>query len=229
MGFISSGVEQVNMDRRETIAQLEEAIHQAKNHLIRKKAERDLLKGNVQQLNEKAQKLILERDLLDKVRILFQLSSDHARAQAKTQLETLVTNALQYVFGSAFRFEIELSDHGGNPTAEFYVVSQWDDQEIKNKPQDARGGGIVDVISLALRIALIETIKPKLDGPILLDEPGKHVSEDYIVPLIEFIKSVGETFGRQIILVTHNQHLTESANRAYHVRLMGGKSHVVVC
>ena len=59
-----------------------------------------------------------------------------------------------------------------------------------------------------------------------LDEPGKHVSEDYIVPLIEFIKSVGETFQRQIILVTHNQHLTESANQAYHVRLTGGKSEV---
>lgn len=216
------------MEMNSGAVQLEEAIHHAKNKLIRKKAERDLLNGSLQLLHEKAQKLILERELLDKVRILLQLSSDHARVQAKTQLETLVTNALQYVFGSEFCFEIELSDHGGNPTAEFFVVSEWEDQVIKNKPQDARGGGIVDVISLALRIALIETIKPKLKGPILLDEPGKHVSEDYIVPLIEFIKSVGETFGRQVILVTHNQHLTESANHAYHVRLTGGKSLVSI-
>lgn len=212
------------MERNDRGVQLEEAILKAKNNLIRKKAERDLIKGNLQQLQEKAQKLILDRDLLDKVRILFQLSSDHARTQAKAQLETLVTNALQYVFGPEFRFEIELSDHGGNPIAEFYVVSEWKDQIIKNKPQDARGGGIVDIISLALRIALIETIKPKLKGPILLDEPGKHVSEEYILPLIEFIKSVGETFQRQIILVTHNQHLTESANHVYHVRLTGGRS-----
>lgn len=209
------------------INSLEEAINNVKNYLISKKAERDLLKSNLKQLTEKAQRLAIERELLDKVRVLFQLSSDHARTQAKAQLETLVTNALQYVFGSSFRFEIELSDHGGNPTADFYVVSEWDDQIIRNKPQDARGGGVVDVISLALRIALIETIKPKLNGPILLDEPGKHVSEDYIVPLIEFIKSVAETFERQIILVTHNQHLTESADCAHYVRLVGGRSQVV--
>ena len=155
------------MEKNQSTAELEEVLHHARSSLIRKKAERDMLQGNVHQLEEKSQKLAVQRDLLDKVRILFQLSSDHARTQAKTQLETLVTNALQYVFGSTFRFEIELSDHGGNPTAEFYVVSEWEDQIIKNKPQDSRGGGIVDVISLALRIALIETIKPRLDGPIL--------------------------------------------------------------
>lgn len=72
----------------------------------------------------------------------------------------------------------------------------------------------------------METIKPRVQGPIILDEPGKHVSEDYIVPMIEFLKSVGETFGRQIILVTHNTHLTESADSAYYVRLSSGKSEV---
>lgn len=216
------------MEKTQSITELEISLNNARSSLIRTKAERDLLQGNLQQLEERFQKLAVQRDLLDKVRVLFQLSSDHARMQAKSQLETLVTNALQYVFGSTFRFEIELSDHGGNPTAEFYVVSEWEDQIIKNKPQDARGGGVVDVISLALRIALIETIKPRLDGPLLLDEPGKHVSEDYILPLIEFVKSVGETFQRQIILVTHNQHITESSDQAYHVRLMGGKSQVTL-
>jgi DNA repair exonuclease SbcCD ATPase subunit len=154
------------------------------------------------------------------------MSAEHARMQAKQQLETLVTNALKYVFGPAFRFEIELSDHGGNPTSDFYVVTEWEGQTVKNKPQDARGGGVVDIVSLALRIALLETIKPRLEGPIILDEPGKHVSEDFIIPMIEFLKSVGETFGRQIILVTHNVHLTESADTAYYVRLAGGKSEV---
>ncbi|MRG29200.1 ATP-binding protein [Laceyella tengchongensis] len=209
---------------KSSFTQLKEALSRARNELIVRKSERDLYLGQLKQTEERWQVCLNERDLLEKVRVLFQLSAEHAREQAKQQLETLVTNALKYVFGSAFRFEIELKDHGGTPTAEFYVVSTWDGQEIKNRPQEARGGGIVDIVSLALRIALIETVKPRLSGPIILDEPGKHVSEDYIVPMIEFLKSVGETFGRQVILVTHNIHLTESADAAYFVRLQGGKS-----
>lgn len=206
--------------------ELREALAAVKNELIVRKSQRDLYLAQLEQTEERWQLCLKERDLLEKVRVLFQLSAEHAREQAKQQLETLVTNALKYVFGTQFRFEIELKNHGGTPTAEFYVVSTWGQQEIKNRPQDARGGGIVDIVSLALRIALIETIKPRLSGPIILDEPGKHVSEDYIVPMIEFLKSVGETFGRQVILVTHNTHLTESADVAYFVQLHGGKSEV---
>jgi DNA repair exonuclease SbcCD ATPase subunit len=209
-----------------SLHQLEQALKAARTELVSRKAERDLHLGSLRETEERWKGCVKERDLLDKVRVLFQLSAEHARMQAKQQLETLVTNALKYVFGPSFRFEIELSEHGGNPTADFYVVSEWDGQSVKNKPQDARGGGIVDIVSLALRIALIETIKPRLEGPIILDEPGKHVSEDFIVPMIEFLKSVAEMFDRQIILVTHNVHLTESADTAYYVKLSAGRSEV---
>lgn len=150
-----------------SLHQLEEALRAARTELVSRKAERDLHLESLRETEERWNVCIRERDLLDKVRVLFQLSAEHARMQAKQQLETLVTNALKYVFGPSFRFEIELSEHGGNPTADFYVVSEWEGQTFKNKPQDARGGGIVDVVSLALRIALIETVKPRLEGPII--------------------------------------------------------------
>lgn len=123
-----------------SLEELQQALKEARDELLRRKAEKEL---HLRQLNETETRLkesVEHRDLLDRVRLLFQLSSDYARQQAKQQLETLVTNALKYVFGSTFRFQIELSDHGGNPTAEFYVVSKWDEQEVKNRPQDARGG-----------------------------------------------------------------------------------------
>jgi DNA repair exonuclease SbcCD ATPase subunit len=205
---------------------LEQALNEAEKEWWKRKTTRDLLHEELKETEERWLATSHERDLLEKVRALLQQSSAHARMQAKQQLETLVTNALRYVFGPMFRFEVELSEKGGNPTAEFHVVTEWDGQIIKNKPQDSRGGGIVDVVSLALRIALMETVKPRPQGPLILDEPGKHVSEDYIVPMVEFLRSVGETFGRQIIMVTHNVHLAESADTAYHVRLAEGKSEV---
>lgn len=204
--------------------ELEEALSYAQEELTRRKAQRDVLLSEKKRVEEEWHALDEKRELLEKVRILLQQTADHARQQAKVQLETIVTRALRYVFGSSFRFEIVLTEHGGNPTAEFYVVTEWDGKEIKNKPQDARGGGVVDLLSLALRVALIESIKPRVQGPVILDEPGKHVSEDYIVPFVELIKSLSDTFQRQIIMVTHNTDLTESADLAFDVRLNKGVS-----
>ncbi|MBC7106618.1 MAG: ATP-binding protein, partial [Firmicutes bacterium] len=107
---------------------------------------------------------------------------------------------------------------------EFYVASDYGGREVVNRPQDARGGGVVDVISLALRVALLQTVRPPLPGPLMLDEPGKHVSEEYARSLALFLKSVSEMFGRQIVLVTHNQHLAEVGDRAFVVEMRDGES-----
>ncbi len=205
-------------------SKLKEALSHAQEELMRKKAQRDVLLDEKKRVEEKWHALEQKRELLEKVRILLQQTADHARQQAKEQLETTVTRALQYVFGPSFRFEIDLQEHGGNPSAEFYVVTEWDGKVIRNKPQDARGGGVIDLLSLALRVALIESMTPRVQGPIILDEPGKHVSEDYVGPFVELIKSLSDTFQRQIIMVTHNTDLTESADLAFDVRLYKGKS-----
>lgn len=203
---------------------LAENLAKRKQMLTKRQVERDFYDENLKEVKSKILSLNLERDLLDKVRILFQLTADHARNQAKLQLETLVTNTLQYIFGPQFKFEIQLTEHGGNPVAEFYVTTEWEGESVSNKPQDARGGGIVDIVSIALRIAYMESMQPKVEGPIILDEPGKHVSDDYIVQMVEFLRSISTTFDRQIILVSHNTHLIESADAAYMVNLQGTRS-----
>jgi DNA repair exonuclease SbcCD ATPase subunit len=215
------------MTRSEKLARLREAIASARSEWLRREAKREELDRLRQQAYARLEELKKQLDLFDKVRVLLQTSSEYAREQAKQQMESLVTNALQYVFGSTFRFEIELSEHGGKPAAEFYVVTEWDGRTIRTKPQDARGGGVVDITSLALRVAMIETFRPRLDGPLILDEPGKHVSAEYVMPMVEFLKSAGEMFDRQIILVTHNPHLIEGADQAFHVRLQSGKTEVI--
>jgi DNA repair exonuclease SbcCD ATPase subunit len=210
----------------EAMQALEKALAQAREEALVRQTRRDQL----QQLLNEAQSRLAEterqRELFDRVKVLLQESAEHARMQAKVQLEGLVTNALQYVFGPLFRFEIELSDHGGKPVAEFFVVTDWEGTPVKTKPQEARGGGIVDITSLALRVAMIETFRPRPEGPLILDEPGKHVSAEYVVPMLEFLQSVSGMFGRQVILVTHNNHLTEGADQAFEVALASGETRV---
>lgn len=165
--------------------------------------------------------------LLEQVKIVLQSTSEYARDQAKQQIELLVTHALQYVFGSEIAFRIKLNIVRNRPEAEFFVVSQYGSLTVENRPEDARGGGVVDVISLALRIAMLHSYQPDINGPLVLDEPAKHVSDDYIANVAEFLRYVSQVFGRQVIMVTHNRTLTDIADKAFKVEMIEGKSQIL--
>ena len=183
----------------------------------------------IEQLNGSKEELTILSDnieLLDKVVILYQKTSEFAREQAKVQIETLVTKCLQFIFESNVEFFIEIEELRNKANAEFYVISESEDAIIKTKPELSRGGGVVDIVSLALRIAFLQIHKPIIQGPLILDEPAKHVSDEYIFNVADFLKQTSEMFDRQIIMVTHNQHLSAISNFCYHVELDGSRSFV---
>ena len=188
--------------------------------------------GQKQQLEQRKQQLIAElirlqkqNETFEQARLLLQKAGTDARESARKRLEETVTDALRYVFGPDFEFLIELKESRGRVEAEFYVVSEQNGQQIKTKPEDACGGGVVDIISIALRVALLQIhTNPTIRGPIILDEPGKHVSADYTMKLATFLKQLSQTFNRQIILSTHQADLANIADSTYTVELKGGKS-----
>ena len=198
-------------------------VEYAMKKSIKEKLEKDLI--TKQNELEQVANLI---DILEQVRFLLQRTSEYAREQIKQQIEMLVTHCLQFVFGPNLEFEIDLNEVRGKTSAEFYVISTYNDVKIKTKPQDARGGGIVDVISLALRIAVIQSTDTYKDGPLILDEPAKHVSSEYISNVAQFLKQISDVFHRQIIMVTHNQYLSEIADLTYKVELKNGASEVTI-
>ncbi len=182
------------------------------------------------EIREKEEEILefinMQYELLEQVMILFQKTSQFAREQAKSQIEILVTKCLQYIFESNIEFQIEIEELRNKPNAEFYVVNDTEDFFLKTKPEQSRGGGIVDIVSLALRISFMQTHKPSIEGPLILDEPAKHVSEEYIYNVGDFLKQASEMFNRQVIMVTHNAHLAALSENSYRVQLLGTTSDV---
>lgn len=192
--------------------------------------------------NALGQKQLLELQLQDKqnnlgqtrqnlatweqVQVLFTKVSEYAREQLKTRIEETVTAALTAVFGEGYTFRINMRQLGNQPAAEWQVVSQYGDEEVAASPEDARGGGITDVVSLALRLAMLEILKPRPEGPVLFDEPAKMVSAEYAGNLAYFLKQYAEKTGRQVMLVTHNPQLAEAADKSYLVTQKDGVSDV---
>ncbi|WFA09742.1 ATPase [Tissierella sp. Yu-01] len=206
------------------LEQLEYEISRLKEYLAKEEGKRDKLKEQLKENEVLLAETQEQIELLDKVTLVFQKTSEFARKQAKRQIETIVTKCLQYIFETNIEFEIEINELRNKANAEFYVINETDGLTIKTKPELSRGGGIVDIVSLALRIAFLQIHKPPIEGPLILDEPAKHVSEDYIYNVGEFLKQTSEMFNRQIIMVTHNQHLSAIGNIAYRVQLIGSES-----
>lgn len=209
------------------VAMLKSRVNKIKDEFNIKKGKYENLVKTKDKVQVERVRITSENDIFLQARLLLSESSKFAKEQIKYQLENLVTHGLQYVFGEDKRFEIEIVESKNKTEAEFYVVSQIDSAEIKNKPQEARGGGVVDIVSLILKVAILQSYSPQIEGPLILDEPAKHVSDEYIEKVGEFIQQITQYFGRQVIMVTHNLHLSEIAETKYEVSQENGISRVV--
>lgn len=216
------------MNYHQELEDLKAKHNKIKFQYLNENAKKEQLIERKSGLEVNLQKIVDNIDVLEQVRILLQKVSEYAREQSRRQIESLVTNCLQYIFDSNIEFKIEINEVRGRPEAEFYVVSNINGEIIKTKPQEARGGGVVDIISLAIRIAMLESSNLDIKGPIILDEPAKHVSDEYIVQVAEFLKQVSSMFDRQIIMVTHNKHLSEIADKWYKIEMLEGLSYAVI-
>ena len=223
-----------------TLENLESNLAALRTRHSQAQGQRDLL---ISQRREKEEELAAARadiELWRDVQILLSKASEFARQQLKTRIEQTVTAALAAIFNdSTMKFEIEMKDIGGKPAADWRVVSCYEMPAKAGKenietsaytvtasPEDTKGGGVTDVVSLALRLALLELSRPRVEGPVLLDEPGKMISKEYLPNVAEFLKQYAAKTGRQIILVTHHEALADVADVGYVVKQENGVSEV---
>ncbi|SHK48323.1 OLD family protein [Tepidibacter formicigenes] len=196
-----------------------------RDYIVYKKTIKNKIEEDIKRIENEIDNLKIQEDTFTKAKILLEESSMYAREQIKYQFEVMVTKALQFVTGENIEFKIEFEQKRGRPEASFYVVTKLDDDsEVKNNPEESRGGGIIDIISLTLKYCMLQTHNPPIEGPFILDEPAKHVSEEYIVNVGKFLKEINTAFNRQIIMVTHNTHLSEISDKRYLVTMENGIS-----
>jgi DNA repair exonuclease SbcCD ATPase subunit len=204
---------------------LKRNVDRFRDDLNQRKGQRDNLLEQKRRKQARIADLKQEVDKLRQIARLFVMAGEYARQESKETMERLVTNALKMVFQGDHAFHIDFEERADRSEAEFTVSSAYGgNQTVQNDPYDSRGGGVVDVISLALRVAILETSRPPLEGPLILDEPGKHVSEQHVRQVAEFLNAVCNSFDRQVIMVTHNQHLADAGATSYHIEIKNGES-----
>lgn len=117
------------------------------------------------------------------------------------QIERLVTHCLQYVFGDEYSCSIVTDQSAHGVTAEI-VVNKGD---LTLSPMSSCGGGVVDVVSFALRLASVVGDARQSNRKILiLDEPFRFLSAAYKPRVAQLVEDLAEDYDFQIVLITHD-------------------------
>ena len=129
--------------------------------------------------------------------------------QAHQRVSDVVTRCIKTVFGDdSYEFRIMFEEKRNKTEARIALIK--DGQEI-SPPIDASGGGVIDVAAFALRIAVLNLIKPARRRFVVLDEPFRFVSADKLPIVLSLMEYLADTMEMQFLMVNHYQDLEVGA------------------
>ena len=199
---------------------LEERLKDLETSTAMKQQRYNDLCKEIKELKSKIQLFEHATECTEKAIMILTQVATVSRDNARMHFENIVTNALQFITQNRdYEFIIKELPNRSKASYEFYIKSKINGEECIQKPEDANGGGFIDIISTALKYAYLEIFTdPKImNGALLYDEPGKMISSDMSTKFAQYIKFLGTQYHRQTIMVTHNENLSNVADKTFTV------------
>lgn len=193
------------------IHKIEHKLSQLKDSITSRRGQIDLLNNQITQALSRLDEIEINRDISKKAVEVLDIVQGNIRNIIKDGFETVVTNALQTIYGDDFGFILEFGRRGNLQEVDFKVINKTLNKS--HDPQNVTAGGEIDVIALALKVVILELYQKVNKSPFITDEPFKFVSsEKYVSASGRFLQSLNEKMGRQIIMVTHKTALIDVAD-----------------
>jgi DNA repair exonuclease SbcCD ATPase subunit len=159
---------------------------------------------------------------LEEAQAFIQLVAKETQEQLKFHVVDVVQLALDTCFPGEYLFDVLFEIKRGRTEAQ--LVFKKNDIEVD--PMEASGGGVVDLAAFALRISAWSL--GHTDNVLIFDEPFRFLSRDLQPRAGEIMKKLSKHLGLQMILVTHNQAIIDSADRIFEVTQKDGVSKVTM-
>lgn len=170
--------------------------------------ERALSREKRRDTNKKLKKVNKQIESLEKCRVLILTFAEKTQEKIVKQIEQIITLALQSVFGEGIKAFIKLEQKRDQQEATFYIQKEEMLLEIR---QDVTAVGEIDVYAFGAKMAFWSLDK-KAPPIILLDEPFKNLSRDYLPAAGELLKKISEEFKVQFIVISHEDSIIDFAD-----------------
>jgi len=194
-------------------------VVKAENQFVKDRAKEELLITDWQKSQAKLSTLKEKGINLLKVQALFQKAAEMTQKQLEFHISGLVSTALAAVWDDPYEFKVEFIQRRGKTEADLWLIRNGS----KIKPLDASGGGVVDILSIALRMAfwsLTKETRPLL----ILDEPFKHLSNNLQSKASAMLRMISKKLKLQILMISHIEELVANADRVFWARLQNGRT-----
>lgn len=195
-------------------------LEECHDTIIKAESRVELLTGQKESLEKKVVSGKENLIYLEEAQALFQQVAKETQEQIRYHLEDIVNLALDTVFPGRYAFRIIFEIKRNKTEARIVLM----DGEHEIDPMYSNGGGVTDILSFALRIALLMISKNR--KLLLLDEPFKFISMDLKEEAFAILKRLSKELGIQIIAVTHDKEMIESADKVFTIKKEKGVSYV---
>jgi hypothetical protein len=178
----------------------------------------------VEQLNQKSIQMESSKKThsnMIKARWVISEASRLSQFKISEHIESLVTMVLLAVYERPFKFLVDFNIKRNKSECSLllYEGLELKREEMIEKsfvPKDEEGGGILDVISFALRVVFWSIRNPKNRNIFILDEPFRFLG-DLIEKAGDMVKEISSKLDIQLIITTHDNRLKEIGDRSWQV------------
>jgi DNA repair exonuclease SbcCD ATPase subunit len=181
---------------------------------VKKQSNEELLKTRKQRLEG----IKTETEEVLKSISVCQEVAKEVQSQLSVKIDSIVNLALATCFGDEYTFKLNYVSARGKTEVEFLLLQNG--KEID--PKEQNGGGLVDVLCFALRIAIFNI--SHTDNIMIFDEPFKFVSKGLRDKVAELVHTLSDRIGIQIIEVTHVEELMDNSDKQFVIKKIKGVS-----
>lgn len=198
------------------LTQLESKLTSLNSELSSLNGKCELLSKQNENSNAKLSDLIHKREIYRKSIELLNLVQLATNNKIKEGFKNIVSYALKYVYNDNYNFELEFGRRGNLQELDFNIETPTCKSPFD--PMDTSGGGVLNIVSLALRVAILELHKPKIEGFLVLDEPFAQINgKENLEQAGKFLTAINKRIKRQIICVTNGNQLLNMADNIIEV------------
>lgn len=207
---------------------MKERLDKINRELVRKQTERDIIKKDIKETEDYIESMKSKLSDIEEAQKLLQKTAKDLQNRLSIKINEFVTYTLEQVFGSGvYEFHMEFVEKRGKTEVEMYLTSSNDGRVDLKDPNNIRGGGgCLDIVALALRIAMW-SLQPKRTNTFIYDQPFTNVSADVLPRVADLLQELSERMGLQFIIINHLVQFHNDEFKEITIRLEEGVSKVV--
>lgn len=195
-------------------------IEKYRLHYQKMLGKKDILVEQKETLSTKLESLTKRMEAIELAQALIQKVAQETQETLTFHIQDIVQMALDTCFPDMYTFKVDFAIKRGKVECELLLTKDGHDVD----PMDATGGGLIDILSLGLRLSAWSLGSTR--NVIILDEGMKWLSRDLQPRAGEILKEISEKLKLQIIMVSHSPDLIASSDKVYLIKQKEGVSSI---